>query len=129
LRKETADPVFEQSHQLRIHELVVVGNVEANDTLALQMRAKLTGQLAAMSFFHDENDVGPIDLSEDNNTLAPDEMPAESVSTPGQVENTCSAVGLRRRLALQTNRTFITLPRCHLQARYAGWAKQSVPTV
>ncbi len=36
-----------------------------------------------------------------------DEMPAESVSTPGQVEKTCSAVGLRRRLALQTNRTFI----------------------
>src|SRR3984885_5924807 len=45
--------------------------------------------------------------SEDNNPVAQDETPAESVSTPGQVEKTCSAVGLRRRLALQTNRTFI----------------------
>ena len=42
------------------------------------------------------------------NTLAPDEMPAESVSTPGHLEKTCSAVGLRRRFALQTNRTFIS---------------------
>jgi hypothetical protein len=33
--------------------------------------------------------------SDDNGTLAPLEMPAESVSTPGQVEKICSAVGLR----------------------------------
>ena len=37
--------------------------------------------------------------SDDNGTLAPLEMPAESVSIPGQVEKICSAVGLRRRLA------------------------------
>src|SRR6266700_2506694 len=55
--------------------------------------------------------------SEDNNTSAPFEMPAESVSTPGQVEKTCSAVGLRRRLALQTNRTFIVLLNNHFQAQ------------
>ena len=42
--------------------------------------------------------------SDDNSTLAPLEMPAESVSIPGQVEKICSAVGLRRRLALQTNK-------------------------
>lgn len=48
--------------------------------------------------------------SVDNNTSASFEMPAESVSIPGQVENTCSAVGLRRRLALQTKRTLVTSP-------------------
>src|SRR6188474_2480685 len=47
--------------------------------------------------------------SDDNGTLAPLEMPAESVSIPGQVEKICSAVGLRRRLALQTKRTLVTL--------------------
>ena len=47
--------------------------------------------------------------SDDNGTFAPLEMPAESVSIPGQVEKICSAVGLRSRLALQTKRTLVTL--------------------
>src|SRR4029079_14615779 len=51
--------------------------------------------------------------SADNNTTTPFETPAESVSMPGQVEKTCSAVGLRRRLALQTKRTLVSLsPAC-----------------
>ena len=33
LRQETADPFFEHLHQDRIHEFVVIGNVEANDRL------------------------------------------------------------------------------------------------
>jgi hypothetical protein len=49
--------------------------------------------------------------SDDNGTLAPLEMPAESVSIPGQVEKICSAVGLRRRLALQTNKTLVMIYR------------------
>src|SRR5215475_11542668 len=47
--------------------------------------------------------------SDESSTFAPLEMPAESVSIPGQVEKICSAVGLRRRLALQTKRTLVTL--------------------
>src|SRR4051812_11258114 len=49
--------------------------------------------------------------SDDNGTLAPLEMPAESISIPGQVEKICSAVGLRRRLALQTNKTLVMIYR------------------
>src|SRR3954451_24969736 len=51
--------------------------------------------------------------SDDNKTLAPVEIPAESVSIPGQVEKTCSAVGLRRRLALQTNKTLVMFTASH----------------
>jgi hypothetical protein len=109
LRQETANPAFEHSNQDRIHESVVVGNVEADDALALQMRAKLTGELAAMRISMTKMTSAQSTCSEDNNTLAPDEMPAESVSTPGQAEKTCSAVGLRKRLALQTKRTFMML--------------------
>jgi hypothetical protein len=47
--------------------------------------------------------------SDDNGTFAPFEMPAESVSIPGQVEKICSAVGLRSRLALQMKSTLVTL--------------------
>src|ERR1700723_1483378 len=67
--------------------------------------------------------------SEDNNTLAPDEVPAESVSTPGQVEKTCSAVGLRRRLALQTNRTFIMFLDDTLSPWVGAKRYPSVPSV
>src|ERR1700728_745254 len=67
--------------------------------------------------------------SEDNNTLAPDETPAESVSTPGQVEKTCSAVGLRRRLALQTNRTFIMFLDDTLSPWVGAKRYPSVPSV
>ena len=62
LRQETADPFFEHSHQDRVHKFVVIGNLEANYPLALQMRAKPTDQLIAMRLLHDKNYVGPIDL-------------------------------------------------------------------
>src|ERR1700691_335936 len=45
--------------------------------------------------------------SDDSCVVAPRLRPAESVSTPGHVENTCSAVGLRSLFALQTKRTLI----------------------
>src|ERR1700733_12283947 len=45
--------------------------------------------------------------SDDSSVLAPRLRPAESVSTPGHVENTCSAVGLRSWFALQTKRTLV----------------------
>jgi hypothetical protein len=62
LRQETANPFFEHSHQDRIHKFVVVGDVEANYPLPLQMRAKPTDQLVTMRLLHDKYYVGPIDL-------------------------------------------------------------------
>ena len=46
----------------RIHEFVVVGNVEADDPFALQAGAEFPVQLGAVGLLHDEDDVGPLDL-------------------------------------------------------------------
>ena len=45
-----------------IHEFVVVGNIETDHTLAVEMGTEVPRQLAAVRFLHDENDVGPFDL-------------------------------------------------------------------
>ena len=47
-------------------------------------------------------------------------VPAESVSTPSRPENSASAVGLRRRFLLQTNRTCIGAPNQNIRMSPAG---------
>ena len=60
--QEAADPAFEHPDQNRIHELIVVGNVEADDPFAIQAGAEFPVQLVAVGLLHDEYDVGPFDL-------------------------------------------------------------------
>ena len=47
---------------MRIHELIVVGNVEADNPFAIQAGAEFPVQLVAVGLLHDEYDVGPFDL-------------------------------------------------------------------
>ena len=61
-RQETAGPAFQHPHQNRIHEFVVVWNVEADDPFALQAGTEFPVQLGAVGLLHDEDDVGPLDL-------------------------------------------------------------------
>jgi hypothetical protein len=58
----TAGPAFEHPDQNRIHEFVVVWNVQADDPFAPQAGAEFPVQLAAVGLLHDEDDVGPLDL-------------------------------------------------------------------
>ena len=62
--------------------------------------------LIYMLFFHHQNQVRPVDQFRFTASSASDARPAEAVSMPGQLAKTCSAVGDRRRLREQTNRTF-----------------------
>ena len=110
-RQETAGPAFQHPHQNRIHEFVVVWNVEADDPFALQAGTEFPAQLGAVGLSMTKMMSAHSICSDDKSTLAPLEMPAESVSIPGQVEKICSAVGLRRRLALQTNKTLVMIYR------------------
>src|SRR5882672_8755308 len=53
-RQETAGPAFQHPHQNRIHEFVVVWNVEADDPFALQAGTEFPVQLGAVGLLHDE---------------------------------------------------------------------------
>lgn len=55
------DLAHEQVDQGRGHEGVGVGDVEADDALAVDVGAVFFGEAAALGFFHHEDEVGPFD--------------------------------------------------------------------
>lgn len=56
------DLLLQQRHQFRLHEGVVVGDVEADDAGALQMGLEAALQFGAVGALHDEDDVGPFEV-------------------------------------------------------------------
>ena len=55
-------PLLQQRDQFRLHEVVVVGDVEADDALALQPAAEAALEPGAVGAFHDEDQVGPVEV-------------------------------------------------------------------
>ena len=96
--------LLQQRHQLRLHEGVVVGDVEAHHAArfrcALNRRwsfARWARSMTKMMSAHSTS-------SAEHGSSASGASPAEAVSTPGRLANTCSAVGERRRLREQRKR-------------------------
>ena len=48
----------QQGNQPRIHERIIIGNVEANDVRTAQVLLKPLLQFAAVAAFHHENQIG-----------------------------------------------------------------------
>ena len=51
---------LQQRDQLRLHEGVVVGDVEADDAGVLQVRPEAALEFGAVGALHDEDDIGPV---------------------------------------------------------------------
>lgn len=51
--------LLQRRHELRLHEGVVVGDVEADDAGALQLGPEAALEFGAVGALHDEDDVGP----------------------------------------------------------------------
>lgn len=96
---------FEQRHKGCVHEGVVVGDVEADQPLAVQAFAKPTLQLRPVRLLHDEDHIGPSHEFVGERRLRIMVRPRRldlQIDTAGDA---CSAVGLRRRFWLQMKRT------------------------
>ena len=52
---------LQDCNQARIHEPVVVGDIETDQPLAFELRAIFLLDLCPVGPFHDEEDVGPFD--------------------------------------------------------------------
>lgn len=104
-RQVPAHLCFKQSHQFRLHELIIIGYIEADHVSARQRRPKVPLQLGPMRLLHDEDHVGPRDEFGRERVSASWLVPAEPTSKSSRRENTCSAVGLRSLFWLQTNKT------------------------
>lgn len=50
---------LKQENQFGIHELIIVGYVEADNLLALEMTLKSSRQFLTMNAFHHKNDLSP----------------------------------------------------------------------
>ena len=50
---------LKKAHEDRVHEIVVVRNVEADDALVLEVGTKFPRQLRPMRLLHHEDQVGP----------------------------------------------------------------------
>jgi hypothetical protein len=55
-------PGFETLHQRRVHERVIVGNVETDDPFAFEMAGKVFAQAAVMLPLHDNDQIRPLQL-------------------------------------------------------------------
>src|SRR5690606_39727311 len=55
-------PALFSSSRIGLHELELVGDVETDNTFAFEMNSEALRELVAMSFFHNEYDVGPFEL-------------------------------------------------------------------
>jgi hypothetical protein len=62
LTQKFSHPCFKQLHQFLLHVRIVIRNIEADHALAVEVFPELLRHFAAMGFFHDEDDVGPVDL-------------------------------------------------------------------
>ena len=62
LRRQMAcDAGLQDIHQGRIHERVIIRDIEADDSLATQEFPKSSLELRPMLTLHDENHIGPSD--------------------------------------------------------------------
>jgi len=62
LRRQMAcDAGLQDIHQGRIHEPVIIRDIEADDSLATQEFPKSSLELRPMLTLHDENHIGPSD--------------------------------------------------------------------
>lgn len=100
-----ADARLEQGDECRFHQPVVVGDVEA-DHAGTQVLPETGGEPGAVHALHHEHDIGPAKQLGCDRIVGVVMMPADTVSTPGQSANTCSAVGLRKRFLPQMKRMF-----------------------
>lgn len=55
-------PLLQQRRQLGLQEIVVVGDLEADDPLALQMGPETALEFGAVGALHDEDDVGLVEV-------------------------------------------------------------------
>lgn len=101
LAEEFAGFCLQQGDQFRLHKGVVVGNVEADGALAIQGARNFSPRRFRCRFSMTKMIVDQAICSDDSGTVGSPPKRAESVSTSGQLANTCSAVGLRKRLWLQ----------------------------
>jgi hypothetical protein len=62
LTKVTRHSCLEYLHQFRVHELVIIRDIQTYQTLAEQELPVLFLNLVAVCLFHDENDIRPLDL-------------------------------------------------------------------
>ena len=60
-RKRTS-PRFQQRNKLRLHECVLVGNIEADHALAVQVALEPGREPRLVLLFHHEDDLGPVQL-------------------------------------------------------------------
>ena len=61
LTKVLPDLRLQEVDKLRLHELIVIGDAEADDALAAKLRAEVVGELALVLLLHNEDDLGPLD--------------------------------------------------------------------
>ena len=54
--------LLQQRHEFRLHELIPIGDIQANDFLSLQGRREPLPELGPMLLLHHENQIGPFDL-------------------------------------------------------------------
>lgn len=50
---------LQEFHQLGVHELVAIRNLQTDDTLAGERLLELAPELRSVASFHHENDIGP----------------------------------------------------------------------
>ena len=60
--KEAGDLLLQQRCQFGLHEPVVVGDVEADDALALQVGLEAALEFGAVGALHDEDEVGLVEV-------------------------------------------------------------------
>lgn len=84
-------PPLQQPHQFRLHEGVVVGDVEGQMTAgALQMRPEAALQPGVVGALHDEDDVGPVQQVRRDRLDRVGGQAGGAVSTPGRSAKTRS---------------------------------------
>lgn len=54
-----AHAVLKQRHKSRIHEIVIIRNIEANDSCTAKVTTKALLHLRAMRPFHNNDDIRP----------------------------------------------------------------------
>jgi hypothetical protein len=60
--EKSPHPLLQQRDQFRLHEVVVVGDVEADDALVLQPAAQAAPEPGAVGALHDEDEVCPVEV-------------------------------------------------------------------
>ena len=94
-------------NQTGVHEFVVVGNEQADARFRGHFFWKFLPQPFLMPLFHHDNHVRPAELAGGNFDARASSVPAERTSHAGSFLKMVSAVRLRRRLRLQTNKILV----------------------